>query len=67
MDIEIRTAEKKDIPRVWELIHELAIFEKEADAVEVTPEDLLRDGFGPDRRFHCFVAETLEGVMGMAL
>ncbi|MEO1012420.1 MAG: GNAT family N-acetyltransferase [Bacteroidota bacterium] len=67
MAFTIRTAEKKDIDRIWELIHELAVFEKEEDAVEVTPSDLLRDGFGVDKRFHCFVAETKEGIMGMAL
>ena len=65
--MKIREAEEKDVPRIWELIYELAVFEKEKDAVEVTPEDLLRDGFGPDKRFHCFVAETHEGVMGIAL
>ena len=65
--MNIRIAEKKDVHRIWELIHELAVFEKEQDAVEVTPGDLLRDGFGPDKRFHCFVAETSEGVMGIAL
>jgi GNAT superfamily N-acetyltransferase len=46
------------MPQILGLVKELAIFEKEAEAVEVTVEDLKRDGFGDARRFHCFVAET---------
>ena len=41
----IRKALKKDMPCVLELIQELAIFEKEPDAVVVTVDDLVRDGF----------------------
>jgi GNAT superfamily N-acetyltransferase len=39
------------------LIQELAHFEKEPDAVLVTVDDLIRDGFGPVPLFHVFVAE----------
>ena len=39
------------------LIKELASFEKEANAVEVTVEDLERDGFGDQPLFKVFVAE----------
>ena len=35
-----RLANKQDMPRVIELIQELAVFEKEADAVEITRSDL---------------------------
>jgi GNAT superfamily N-acetyltransferase len=35
----------------------LANFEKEPDAVLVTVEDLIRDGFGTTPLFHVFVAE----------
>ncbi len=35
MNFIIRKGEKKDMPSVFNLINELAVFEKEPDAVEV--------------------------------
>jgi GNAT superfamily N-acetyltransferase len=67
MSYSIREARKSDMGQVLALVKELAIFEKEPDAVEVRAEDLEKDGFGPDKRFHCFVAETEAGIVGMAL
>lgn len=55
------------MPQVLDLIQELAIFEKEPDAVEVTIKDLEEDGFGPNPAFTCFVAETDEKIKGIAL
>ena len=52
---------------VLELIKELAVFEKEADAVEVTENELIRDGFGERKRFTVFLAEEEEEILGMAL
>lgn len=49
------------------LIHELAVYERQPEAVLATEADLLRDGFGAEKRFHCLVAE-LDGVAaGFAL
>ncbi|NRB82686.1 MAG: GNAT family N-acetyltransferase [Winogradskyella sp.] len=62
-----RLATIKDMPRVLELINELAIFEKEPDAVEVTLELLESDGFGEHPKFTCFVIEVNGKVEGMAL
>ena len=45
MDFTVRLGEKKDMQSVLDLITELAVFEKEPDAVEITVEDLVRDGF----------------------
>ena len=53
-----RLATKNDMPRVYELIQELAIFEKEPDAVEVTVSQLIEDGFGKVPKFVCFVVEV---------
>jgi len=55
------------MPAVLELIRELAIFEKEPDAVVVTVEDLQRDGFGEKPLFYTFVAEIDHEIVGMAL
>ena len=62
-----RLATKQDMPRVLELINELAIYEKEPDAVEVTVADLEKDGFGDDKKFTCFVIEDNNTVEGLAL
>jgi GNAT superfamily N-acetyltransferase len=63
----IRKATEKDMPFVLELIQELAIFEKEPDAVVVTVDDLVRDGFSENPLFQCFVAEVENEIIGMAL
>ena len=56
MNFDIREARAGDMPRVLELIKELAVFEKEPDAVEVKSEDLEQHGFGDNKLFQCFVA-----------
>lgn len=55
------------MPAVLELIRELAVFEKEPEAVVVTVTDLERDGFGENPLFHTFVAEVNGTIVGMAL
>jgi len=65
--MNIRKGEKKDMKAVLELIRELAVFEKEPDAVEVTLADLERDGFGDNPLFHTFVAEVNDRIVGIAL
>lgn len=55
------------MPAVLALISELAIFEKEPDAVVVTVADLERDGFSDHPLFHTFVAEKENKIVGMAL
>ncbi|MDE3742449.1 GNAT family N-acetyltransferase [Maribacter polysaccharolyticus] len=67
MEFTIREAVAEDMPGVLTLIKELARFEKEANAVEVTVDDLVRDGFGENVLFHCFVAESGSKLVGMAL
>lgn len=62
-----RLATKKDMPRVLELIKELAIFEKEPHAVEVTLQELETDGFGETQKFTCFVVEINNRIEGIAL
>ncbi|EAR02472.1 GNAT family N-acetyltransferase [Maribacter sp. HTCC2170] len=67
MKMNIRDAKASDMKSVLELIKELASFEKEPGAVEVTEDDLVRDGFGSNKLFHCFVAESDSKIVGMAL
>jgi len=67
MEIILREAKKKDMQAVLFLIKELATFEKESEAVEVTENDLIRDGFGEQPAFKAFVAEEANEIVGMAL
>lgn len=67
MDFTIRNSQKKDMAQVLNLIKELAVFEKEPHAVEVTIKDLEQDGFGENPAFHCFVAEVNSKIEGIAL
>jgi GNAT superfamily N-acetyltransferase len=63
----IRKGKKEDMHGVLALIQELAVFEKEPDAVLITEEDLVRDGFGTNPLFQVFVAEVEEEIVGIAL
>ncbi len=63
----IRTATPADVPGIYALIRELALFEREPDAVEVTEQELLTDGFGEYAHFHCYVAELAGVIVGIAL
>ncbi|AWG21146.1 GNAT family N-acetyltransferase [Flavobacterium faecale] len=63
----IRRGKLEDMTAVLELIQELAIFEKEPDAVEITVENLIENGFGSNPLFGLFVAEKNNTIVGMAL
>jgi len=63
----IRKGKKTDMPQVLSLIKELAAFEKEPDAVVVTVDDLIRDGFNKNKRFKTYVADIKGEIVGMAL
>ena len=65
--MKIRKGTPQDMPDVLALITELAVFEKEPDAVVISTEDLVRDGFSSTPLFHTFVAEVNEEIIGVAL
>ena len=52
---------------VHQLITELAVFENEPNAVEISIEDLENDGFSENPKFKIFIAEENEVTIGMAL
>jgi GNAT superfamily N-acetyltransferase len=60
MQITLRPATPADVPQVLTFIRDLATYEREPDAVQATEADLLRDGFGPAKRFDCLIAEIAE-------
>ena len=57
MDFIIRRGQVKDMQSVLDLITELAVFEKEPDAVDISVDDLVKDGFSENPKFKIFVAE----------
>ena len=57
MDVRIRPATKNDAAAILALIQELALFEKEPQAVVLTQADIEAHGFGPQPLFQCLVAE----------
>lgn len=67
MNFIIRAGRQKDMQSVLDLIIELAVFEKEPDAVKITLEDLIRDGFSENPKFKTFVAEQNNVIIGIAL
>lgn len=64
----IRPAEARDLPDIDRLVRELAVYEREPDAVEARPEDFAAALFGPQPRVFCHVAELADGtVAGIAV
>jgi len=67
MSFTIRKGVEKDMQSVHNLITELAVFEKEPEAVEITIDDLIKDGFSENPKFNIFVAEEENTIIGIAL
>jgi GNAT superfamily N-acetyltransferase len=65
--LNLRPATPADIPQILAFIRDLATYEREPDAVHATEADLLRDGFGEPRRFHCIMAHYDGVPAGFAL
>lgn len=64
----IRKANPDDVAAMHEMIVELAVYEKEPEAVLATAEDLHRHLFGPDPALIAHVAQDESGqVVGFAL
>lgn len=79
MQVTIRKAEPRDVPQMLALVKELAIFEREPDAVTVTVEEMQDAGFGPKPVWFGWIAEefgdgpdnkqqtTDNGILGIAI
>ncbi len=67
MEITIRRALEHDVPRMLELVKELALFERAPDEVTVTLEHMVDAGFGPDPVWVGWVAEVNGAIQGMAV
>ncbi|MDL5045524.1 GNAT family N-acetyltransferase [Oscillatoria amoena NRMC-F 0135] len=65
--INIRNGNRRDLPRVLELIKELAEYERAPHEVINTVELMEQDGFGPNPIYGLFVAENEHGVVGTSI
>jgi len=63
----LRLAVKSDCRRLLELVIELAVFEREPDAVTVTLQEFEDAGFGPHPVWTAFVVEDDGRIVGFAL
>lgn len=64
-NIIIRTGDKTDLPAIYDLVKELAIYEKEPEAVTATLEDYYNDF--EEGIFKTLVAEVKGEIVGMML
>ena len=67
MSISIRRGLKSDLPSVYQLIMELAIYERAPQEVITTVNQMEIDGFGSSPLFGFFVAERNGEIIGLAL
>jgi len=67
MEINIRKGTENDIESALTLVKELATYEKAPLEVEVIPSEMLAWGFGEDKQFDFFIAETNSAIVGLAL
>jgi len=65
--VEVQPATPGDIPQLLAFIKELALYEKEPEAVVADEADLERALFSADRVAHALVAKTGDTSLGFAL
>jgi GNAT superfamily N-acetyltransferase len=67
MNITLRVAKKEDCPRLLDLVHELALYEKAPQEVTVTLAEFEDAGFGTNPVWKAFVAEVDGFIIGFAV
>ena len=65
--VSIRFATADDAGLLLRFVRELATYEKAADSVVATEDDLRRHGFGPERQFEALIASVDGRPAGIAL
>ena len=63
----IRIGKKEDLPRVLDLVKELALYERAPHEVTNTVERMEQDGFGSNPIYGLFVAENGNGIVGISI
>lgn len=67
MTVALRAAAPDDVPTILRFVRELAIYEREPDAVKATEADLQRVLFGDPRYAEAIIAEDSGAPLGFAL
>ena len=68
MKIKIRKGKKKDAAAMFQLISELALFERAPNEVTNSIEKITKDGFGKNKIFKSLVAEDEQkNILGIAV
>ncbi|MFN8355781.1 MAG: GNAT family N-acetyltransferase [Spirosomataceae bacterium] len=67
MELSIRKATPADVPAIFGLVNELALYEKAPHEVTNTIEQMLADGFGEHPIYGAFVGETDGNIVGIAV
>ena len=66
MNISLRKATKEDLPKVLDLVKELALFENATEEVTITLNELEKDGFGETPLYWIILAVHDDIVVGMS-
>ncbi len=64
--LNIRPATPADVPLIQQFIRDLAEYERSPESAVATEQDLLRDGFGPQPKYRCVLAEWDRQPAGFA-
>ncbi len=67
MKKQIREATEKDCEFILQMIHDLAEYEKAPEEVEITAEQLKKDGFSNNPLYKALITEIDDKPVGMAL
>ncbi len=67
MSLQIRKATLEDAQTIYDLIWELAVYEKGEQFVTNTVAQIEKEGFGENPLFHTLIAEVDGKVVGMSL
>ena len=67
MTIAIRAAREGDAPLIFDLVRELAVYEKLGDTVDATPQAIAGALFGKEPRLFCDIAEWNGEAAGFAV
>ncbi len=65
--LRIRPATPADVPLIQQFIRDLAEYERSPESAVATQKDLLRDGFGPEPKYRCVIAELDGDPAGFSL
>ena len=65
--ITVRAGKKEDLQRVFELVKELAVFERAGHEVTNTVAQMEEDGFGDNPIYGFFVATDKSGIIGISV